>query len=173
MATRRPKRDTNEYPFKSQEGHIVTGRIIKETPKARKPRKFLYNTICKECGQETLMNSDQLKGKKAIQSCGCILSKQQSERSKIHGMSGTVEHKAWSSMKTRCYRKTCKDYVNYGGRGIKVCDRWLNSFENFYEDMGRRPEGRSIDRIDVNGNYEPSNCRWATFHRTATKLKDK
>jgi len=95
-----------------------------------------------------------------------------------HGKSKTSEYKAWQDMKYRCYNPNNKDYPNYGGRGIAVCDRWLESFDNFLEDMGRKPGIKySLDKIDNDGNYEPGNCRWATqkeqgYNKSTTKLTE-
>lgn len=85
-----------------------------------------------------------------------------------HGMTESPEYEIWGSMKKRCNTPTATHYDNYGGRGIKVCDRWQHSFLAFYEDMGARPTPlHSLDRINNDGNYEPNNCRWATKHEQA------
>lgn len=137
---------------------LVLSRHAREiTRNGKINHRTYYKCVC-DCGREKMVRSDILLSGKT-QSCGCF------HRDDIttHGMSHTPEHRAWSSIKSRCYNPIVKNYPDYGGRGIKMCARWLNSFENFLADMGRRPSDlHSVDRRDNNKGYDKKNCKWST-----------
>lgn len=125
-------------------------------------------TLRCKCGREFIAVIDTvLRG--ATKSCGCLNDmKRKIPKRTTHGMCKTKLYRKWSRMKARCYNKSNKDYPDYGGRGITVCDEWIKSFVKFYEDMaGGYEEHLELDRKDVNGNYCKENCRWVTEQEQA------
>jgi hypothetical protein len=136
--------------------------VVSEDPVKSLSGKTRWNCRC-ECGNLTVVITASLNNG-STKSCGCLQKEVASSNSpKTHGMFGSQEYNSWQSMKSRCTNENNQDYPDYGGRGITVCDEWMNSFEAFYRDMGPKPgPGYSLDRGEVNGNYNKDNCRWAT-----------
>jgi len=136
-------------------------------PSGKPRRKFIVKCICGNVKENTINTI------KTNISCGCYHSNQLIKRNKTHNLSKHPIYKTWCDMRKRCKQKEgSKNWDWYGKWGIKVCDRWINSFENFLIDMGEKPGPEySIDRINVYGDYEPSNCRWATTKEQANNKR--
>ena len=129
-----------------------------------KSRHKMYLFKC-ECGNDKVATAINVRANR-VKSCGCL--------SKKHGKFGTKIYSVWTGMKSRCYYEKNENYINYGARGIKVCERWKNSFINFYEDMGDKPSAKhQLDRIDNDGDYDPSNCRWVTPSENCLNRRNK
>jgi len=145
--------------------------VIDEAEKAQLPGGRLERRVrclC-ECGNEVIVNPRGLRFG-TTRSCGCYMREQVTKANRTHGESNwvrnTPEYRAWCHMKGRCNDERDKSYPDYGGRGIRVCDEWQENYKAFLDAIGRRPSPtHSLDRIDVNGNYQPGNVRWATRKR--------
>lgn len=137
-------------------GHL----LVKEDAGSKDNR---YSCLCLcDCGNTKLIRSSALT-RGHTRSCGCLQREVVRQRNTSHGESRSSEYSIWAGMKARCYNPKATYYENYGGRGISVCEHWLHSFENFLSDMGKRPSPKhTIDRIDNDKNYEPTNCQWIT-----------
>lgn len=118
----------------------------------------MYRCLC-TCGTEVVVRGERLRTGKAT-SCGCKTKEKLHKRFLTHGKTDSREYRAYHAMKQRCLNPKFSDYENYGGRGIKICPEWLESFEQFLKDMGSAPEGFELDRKDPDGDYSPQNCRW-------------
>lgn len=133
--------------------------VVSQAESANRRRRW----VCKcECGNRAvLISGDLISGH--TQSCGCLGKERRLAANRTHGKKRTKEYRAWRNMKSRCLLPSDPAYKHYGGRGIKVCHEWATSFEKFVSDIGLAPSRlHSIDRINVDGDYEPKNCRWST-----------
>jgi len=133
-----------------------------------KTQRAYWRCKC-ECGAIVSISACDVKSGHS-KSCGCLNQEARIKNNTTHGMSGTPTYISWTNMVDRCCDTTNKRFAHYGGRGIRVCDEWMK-FDGFLKDMGARPDKLTLERVDVDGNYEPSNCKWATKKEQANNLR--
>jgi hypothetical protein len=147
---------------------ISTGTRFGRLSIVKEVTPYVWNNIkyrqfeCKcDCNKIVEVRLDRMKSG-AINSCGCYHKDKVTKHNHSNRIKKSPEYQSYSAMIQRCTNPKNRDYKNYGGRGITVCKEWLASFEQFYKDMGSRPIGTTLDRIDSDWNYEPNKCRWST-----------
>lgn len=145
--------------------------VIEATRQQTSGKHFLIHCRC-DCGEESMVASTHLRTGHT-RSCGCLKGEKVIKKGTRHGGANTKLYQTYLGMKRRCYCKTGKSYINYGGRGIVICDDWLASFNSFryWAMCNGYKDGLSIDRINVNGIYEPSNCRWVSMEEQARNTR--
>jgi hypothetical protein len=149
------------------------GRLLVESLAGRDSGgKSTWNVVC-DCGTRKVIRASDMRSGRT-KSCGCLQTEHTlaiNARKRTHGMTRTSAYRTWTSMIGRCHSRTNQNFKGYGARGITVCARWRESFENFFADMGAPPPGMSLDRRDNDGNYEPGNCRWATVEEQSNNKR--
>jgi hypothetical protein len=152
---------------------VRCGRLVALYPSSFRSPEGRLQWVCRcDCGNEATIPGKRLRDGHT-RSCGCLHVERFYAMITKHGMRDSREYSSWRNMKMRCLSSDSDDYHNYGGRGITIHPTWLASFTQFYDDMGPCPSGLTLERINVNGNYEPGNCKWATWKDQANNKRER